>query len=124
MIETSKVKFVEKKSGKQCFVVPTKLKGRFPLLRKPAFCLLVAAPPIPFDRTINCAAARPADASGSMDSSTLFMLFSFLRFTPVGAKQMIDVCFHGQQLFHLIAGFAIIGIGRFFLCQKRRIFGL
>ena len=37
---------------KQCFVVPTKPKSRFPLTRKPAFCLLVAAPPIPLERMI------------------------------------------------------------------------
>ena len=34
------------------------LKGRFPLQRKPAFCLLVAAPPTPFDRTIKIARLR------------------------------------------------------------------
>ena len=67
------------------------------------------------DRTINCAAARPADASGNMDSSTLPMLFSFLRFALVGAKQMIHIGLDGQQLFHLIAGPAIVGVSLLFL---------
>jgi len=71
--------------SKQCIVVPTTLKDRFPLLRKPAFCLLVAAPPIPFERTINCTAARPADAKMSMKhppsscSLSLMKLLSLIR---------------------------------------------
>jgi hypothetical protein len=82
-------------SGKQCFVVPTKLKGRFPLLQKSAFCLLVAAPPIPFDRTTNCAAARPADASRAWTFNTVlsFLLDHYTHFH----KQTIQIIFHVQS---------------------------
>jgi hypothetical protein len=38
----------------------------------------------------------------------------------VGAKQMIDVCFHGQQLLHLIAGLGVIDD----LCFQNGDFGL
>ncbi len=89
--------------------------SRFSAYAKTGKLLVGGRPPIPSDRTINCAAARPADASGSMNSSTLPMLFFFLYFAPVGAKQMINVCLDGQQFFHLVAGLAIVGVSRFFL---------
>jgi hypothetical protein len=53
--------------------------------------LVGGRPPIPFDRTTNCAAARPADASRAWTFLTLSMLFSVWPGPFSGAELKVNV---------------------------------
>ena len=99
-----------------------------------AICLLRAAPPNPLEQLragAGCALLRNAfcrarGPPGRGKRSTLFLLAIcfFLLLLFVVAHQAVYIGLDGQQLFHIVTRFAVVGICRFFLCQQRGIFGL
>lgn len=61
-------------------------------------------------------------------SLTLLRLFLFLhiRFLPYffQLQNAVNIRLGGQQLLHILAGFPVLGVCRFFLCHQRGVFGL
>ena len=99
-----------------------------------AISLLEAAPPNPFEQLrtgAGCAFLRNAfcRTGGPPERekrSTLFLLTFclFLFFLFIETHQTVHVGLDGQQLFHIVTRFAVVGVCRFFLSQQRGIFGL
>ena len=103
-----------------------------PTARGP-ICLLVAAPPNPFEQPggAGCAFLRNAFLTGLRPSGTVeksAFLFPAVRFLflllGLIAHELLHVGPDGQQLLHILPRLAEIGISRLFLRQKRGIFSL
>lgn len=54
------------------------------------------------------------------DVGSSFFKFDFLFY----AEDAVIICLYDQQFFHLISGFSILRIGRFFLCNQFGVFGI